>query len=154
MSARLAEIRPPVTACWATAIALRQFARIAISRGPPRGQRGYRLHRPLAPGPWFRSVDPDTFAELYMAQLAQLDARQVLRDLARLAGGKVPALLCFERPGRGWCHRGLVAAWLGDALGLRVCEYGHEADGWGWQHPMLPTGLRRSRPRRRARPPG
>lgn len=74
-----------------------------------------------------------------MGHLAKLDPLEVLCDLAALAGDKVPALLCFERPGSQWCHRGLVSAWFGDTLGIRVFEYGHENAGWGWAHPMLPT---------------
>ena len=117
------------------------YARIGISRGPPRGQRGYRLYGPLMPGPWFNSVTATEFRRLYMTQLDALDPQTVLHDLAALARGRIPALLCFEKPppNQAWCHRGLVSAWFSDRLHLRVAEYGHEDAGWGWAHPKLPT---------------
>jgi hypothetical protein len=93
------------------------------------------------PGPWFKSVTATEFRRLYLAQLSALDPQDMLRDLAALAGGRTPALLCFERPppNEAWCHRGLVSAWLDETLGLRVVEYGHEQAGWGWTHPKLPA---------------
>src|SRR5262245_33629154 len=86
----------PVTASWSAHLPA-GYARIGISRGSPRGQCGYRMYRPLAPGPWFKSVSETEFCALYLTQLDGLDARQVLRDLASLAGDLIPALLCFER---------------------------------------------------------
>jgi hypothetical protein len=126
----------PVTASWRTELP-EGYRRIGISRGPPRGQRGYRMYRPLAPGSWFRSVDAATFGKLYLAQLAKLDPTEVLADLNAMAEGLIPALLCFEPPppNPNWCHRALVSAWLGDALGIKVVEFGHETAGAGWQHP-------------------
>ena len=77
-----------------------------------------------------------------MAQLEQLDPNAVLADIVRIADGKVPALLCFERPPPNpeWCHRGLVSAWFSDKLGLRLVEFRREYAGWGWAHPKLPAG--------------
>jgi Protein of unknown function, DUF488 len=145
MSLRPSAMQPPVTSSWATKLP-EAYARIGISRGPPRGQRGYRVFGPLAPGAWFKSVPDGKFVELYMAQLEKLDPAAVLADLAELADGRIPALLCFERPppDQAWCHRGLVAGWLHDATGLEVGEYGHEECGYGWAHPKLLAPLRRS----------
>ena len=139
-----AKCKVPVTASWSTQLP-GDFVRIGISRGPPRGQRGYRMYSPLKPGPWFRTVPPKHFYKLYMAQLAELDPERVLTDLNALAPGQTPALLCFERspPDSRWCHRGLVSGWLKDTLDLDVLEYGHEAKGAGWRHPKLPPFLRR-----------
>lgn len=135
----------PVTSSWYAKLP-DHYMRIGISRGPPRGQRGYRLYRQLAPGPWFQSVKPEEFRRRYLAQLERLDPHQVLIELDELAGGKVPALLCFERPppDPAWCHRGLVAGWLFDKVGLLVREIGHEHCGGGWSHPKLPPDWRRS----------
>ncbi len=129
----------PVTASWSTPLP-DGFARIGISRGPPRGQCGYRMYRPLAPGPWFKSVSADEYRACYMAQLNRLDPNAVLQDLAALAVDRVPALLCFENapPDPGWCHRGFVSAWFHDMLGLKVVEFGHADRGAGWNHPKLP----------------
>ena len=128
-----------VTSSWYTRLPA-TYARIGISRGTPRGQKGFRMYRDLAPGPWFRSVSTEEYCCRYMAQLDKLDPRQVLDELIALAGGRLPALLCFEGPPPDprWCHRGLVSAWLNDVLGLRVCEFGHEDSGFGWAHPKLP----------------
>jgi hypothetical protein len=138
----------PVTSSWSVELPA-GYARIGISRGLPRRQRGFRVYRALAPGPWFRSVSAKEFRNLYMAQLDELDPRQVLRDLAALAEGGIPALLCFEGPppDPAWCHRGLVSAWLADSLKLSVCEFDHEEGGSGWSHPKLPEACRRPRSR-------
>jgi hypothetical protein len=145
MPTRLDRTTVPVTASWSTALPP-TFARIGISRGSPRRQRGYRLYSSLAPGAWFNSVTPAEYLRLYMAQLAELDPPGVLADLGDLAGGRVPALLCFEPPppNSNWCHRGLVSAWFADTLGLRLVEYGHPDSGWGWTHPKLPADWQRS----------
>jgi hypothetical protein len=135
--------RSLVTSSWFTNLP-DVYGRIGISRGAPRGQSGFRMYRALAPGPWFRSVSPEEYRALYMEQLGRLDARQVLDDLITLAAGRIPALLCFEKPPPDphWCHRGLVSAWFSDALELKMCEFGHEASGCGWEHPKLPVSLR------------
>jgi hypothetical protein len=133
----------PVTSSWSVKLP-ETYARIGISRGPPRGQHGYRLYRPLMPGSWFKSATATEFRRLYMDQLAALDPQAVLQDLAALAGGRTPVLLCFERPppNPAWCHRGLVSVWFWDRLHVRIAEYGHEEAGWGWAHPKLPAAWR------------
>jgi len=90
--------------------------------------------------PGFNCVAPDEYRRLYMDQLARLDPRKVLHELSEVAGGLVPALLCFEPPppNTAWCHRGLVSVWLQETLGLHVIEFGHPEKGSGWRHPKLP----------------
>ena len=138
----------PVTASWSDRLP-DGYARIGISRGPPRGQRGYRMYHALAPGPWFRSASEEEFCALYLAQLDCLDPNHVVHELAAIAEGMTPALLCFERPppDPAWCHRGLVAGWLYDQLGIEVREVGHEHLGAGWSHPKLPPGRHLERQR-------
>jgi hypothetical protein len=140
----------PVTSSWSTRLPA-AFARIGISRGPPRSQSGYRMYRPLAPGSYFKSVPVPEYRERYMADLAKLDPARVLAELDALADGRKPALLCFEPPDPDshWCHRGYVSAWLADTLGLEVFEVGQEAHGCGWAHPKLPPEYRRAPPRGR-----
>ena len=132
---------PIVTASWYVKLP-GSFARVGISRGGPRGQRGFKTYRALAPGAWFKTVGDDEFRNLYMAQLTRLDPEQVLRDVAALADGQPVALLCHEKPppDARWCHRGLVSAWLKDQLGIDVPEFGHEGCGWG--HCKLPPQWR------------
>lgn len=89
---------------------------------------------------------PDEFNRRYFEEiLAPLDARQVVSDLLALADGRVPTLLCWERPppDPAPCHRGLVSAWLADELGVQVPELGHEHCGCGWKHPKLDPTLYR-----------
>lgn len=133
-----------VTSSWATPLPA-AYARIGISRGPARGQRGYRMYRALAPGPWFSTVGESEYCHRYMAMLKALDPHAVLAELKELSGGLVPALLCFEPPppDMNWCHRGLVSAWFADTIGLVVNELGHEGAGAGWTHPKLPPSIRR-----------
>jgi Protein of unknown function, DUF488 len=139
-----AKLAVPVTASWYTRLP-DGYCRIGISRGTPRGQRGFKMYRKLAPGPWFNSVDPVEYRQRYLAVLQQLDPEATLAELVALADGKIPALLCFERepPDQSWCHRALVSAWFHDTLGLSVFEIGHEAAGAGWFHPKLSPVVRK-----------
>ena len=130
----------PVTSYWFASLPP-EYARIGISRGSPRGQSGYKMYKALAPGPWFNRVSAVEYRDLYMDQLVQLDPQKVLSDLQALSGGRIPALLCFEKPTDfdAWCHRGFVSAWLKDTLDLDVFEFGLEDRGSGWRHPKLPS---------------
>ncbi|MGE5510367.1 MAG: hypothetical protein ACM31O_03835 [Bacteroidota bacterium] len=145
----------PVTSSWFAKLDETKFCRIGISRGTPRGQPGgYRMYRNLAPGPWFLSCKtPREYMIRYQDEiLGILKPERVLEDLQRLAGDRIPALLCFEppTPGPKWCHRGLVSAWLMDQLGIEVFEVGQEREGAGWEHPKLHPDLRKLSPEREA----
>jgi uncharacterized protein (DUF488 family) len=56
----------------------------------------------------------------YKKILDNLDPRKVYEDL-----GQEAILLCWEKPG-DFCHRGMVAEWLEEHLGIRVPEWGEE----------------------------
>jgi hypothetical protein len=116
-----------------------EYARIGISRGTPRGQRGFLVYRKLQPGPGTLKLPDAQFTEHYCRQiLGRLDPRQTVDELIVLAAGRVPALLCFEHThSPAWCHRGIVSAWLQAEIGLDVPEYGREHDGAGLGHPKL-----------------
>ena len=124
--------------------------RVGISRGVPHQIGTYQNYRPLAPGPWFKScATPEEYRQRYFAEiLGKLDPKAVVSDLALMADGGTPTLLCWEAPppNPAWCHRALVSAWLFDELGLEVPEAGHEALGFGWQHPKLHPSLMRAAP--------
>ena len=120
--------------------------KIGVSRGVPKYDVGeFRRYAPLYPGPWFNRVSPRDYRDLYFEQLAALDPRAVVQDVLALAGDRVPVLVCYESPKQPdkWCHRGFVSAWLGDALGMIVPEYGIEDMGAGWSHPKVPKQFRR-----------
>ena len=113
--------------------------RVGISRSVPRRfPAGYRRYTKLNPGPWFNSVPVDEYIRLYNAEvLDRLDPEGVMRDLMRVADGRIPVLCCFERPHTGtWCHRSLVAQWFERELGLRVPELGYESSS---EHPLRPS---------------
>jgi hypothetical protein len=127
-----------VTSSWFTELPP-EFCRIGISRGTPRGQAGFRMYRRLQPGPGTLKLPDRVFTERYLREvLGQLDPRQTVDELIEIAGGKTPALLCFEHPrSDARCHRGIVSAWLEAEIGLDVPEYGREQDGCGIDHPKL-----------------
>ena len=113
---------------------------VGISRGTPRNLApGHRMYPKLQPGPWFNSVSVEEYRRRYQAEvLDKLDPKAVAAELAALAGGRVPVLCCFERPHTGqWCHRALAAAWLAEALGEPVPEFGFEGLAQA-EHPLRP----------------
>ena len=132
------------TASWSTTLP-DDHMKIGISRGAPRRMSaGYRLYKTLAPGPWFNSVGTDEYYARYRAEiLAPLDPKKVRDDLQRLSLGKVPVLLCYEKPGGAdWCHRAMAAEWLAETLGVAVPEFGYETLSQA-EHPLMPPQLRR-----------
>lgn len=53
--------------------------------------------------------------------LRYLSQEKVVADLEKLSGGKDIALICYEKSG-SFCHRHVVARWLGKA-GFVVKEF-------------------------------
>ena len=89
---------PPliVTSCWRATLPER-VCRVGISLGVPRGMAGFRLYKPLYPGPWFRSVTPEDYMKRYFTEiLAPLDPARVVAEIHDIARGRVPALVCWE----------------------------------------------------------
>ena len=99
---------------------------VSIARFPPRWYAGAR-YLPLAPPPALLKIeDWDEYRSRYTAEvLSVLDPDTVMRDLETLSAGHDSVLLCFEKD-RTHCHRGLVAAWFHETLGIRVPESGQE----------------------------
>lgn len=115
-----------MTASWSVHLPAGATA-VGISRGVPRNRSGFRRLRELEPGPWFRSVCPETYLRRYREILERLDPAAVRDRLMEL--GRIPVLLCFERAhdiqsGAKWCHRHVVAQWLEDRLSIKVEEVG------------------------------
>jgi hypothetical protein len=107
--------------------------RVSIARFPPRGAPGgFRIFKALAPGAWFNKVARPEYERLYAEQLAVLDARTVVDQIALMHPHNEAVLLCYERPpftATNWCHRRLVAEWIERELGIEVPEL-TKADGW------------------------
>ena len=107
--------------------------RVSIARFAPRNTpAGFRIYKPLAPGPWFNTASYADYLNLYTAQLDLLDPQSVWDQLHVLAGGADPVLLCYEKPpftSHNFCHRRMVADWFQLTLGKSVTELGHHHHG-------------------------
>jgi hypothetical protein len=105
-------------------------APIRISNGHPRWKRSYKdVGRILDLAPSWADVKashagtitPEEFTARYLAKLRRLNVSVVRAEIIRLAGGKTPVLLCFEKPGQP-CHRHDFARWWREATGEAVSE--------------------------------
>ena len=97
---------------------------VSIARFPPRGYTGKRYFR-LAPTPGMLKLDDwEEYTKRYREEiLSGLDPGEVLRELDVAGAGHDVILLCFEKD-RAHCHRGLVAEWFNETIGLEVPEVG------------------------------
>lgn len=116
-------------------IATDEYALIGIAGRSPEGWRGLE-YRKLAPSwsiwnEWHLSMvnleqaidrqkAKDSACAVYTDRfkkeiLDKLNALDVATDIFKLADGKMPVLLCYEKPG-DFCHRHLVADWLNASL--------------------------------------
>jgi hypothetical protein len=112
------------TSSWFTAGT--RAGRIGISRAVPHSTpAGFRRYRALEPTREILHMPDGAWQRGYVELLRRLDPQEVWDDLHRLAGGAEPILLCFERR-QCDCHRGLVAEWLCEELGVQVAEFGEE----------------------------
>ena len=101
--------------------------RVSIARMAPRGVHGFRVYKPLAPGPWFNSVSQTEYRRRYFAMLDKLEAALVWAELHALVAPAEPVLLCYERKrdidaGTTYCHRHMVAEWFLRELGHVLVE--------------------------------
>lgn len=119
------------TASWFTSLP-RGFSRVGISRSTPRGyKKEHWIVNQLAPGPWFKTVPPETYLKLYNNILAKLNPQHIADAL--FASGPNPVMVCYEsaidiNAGTKFCHRHLAAKWLSDLLGIQVQEIQAPAD--------------------------
>src|SRR6266545_4773974 len=102
-----------VTSCWSAThrwATRRSVFRAAFRAGGPAIGGTGRLNRALG----FASVMPAEFIRRYNEDvLGVLRAEDVVEQLLDLAGGRIPALPCWEdpEPGPCWCQRALVSVW-------------------------------------------
>ena len=94
---------------------------------PPNAPAGFRRYAPLVPRRDMLKLPYDHYREIYTGEiLAKLDPHAVAGDLQRLAGVHEPVLLCWKKPpftATNWCHRRMVAEWLGLYLDLQIAEH-------------------------------
>ncbi|MGD0079812.1 MAG: DUF488 domain-containing protein [Methanoregula sp.] len=102
----------------------REPGAVSIARFPPRWYTGRRYFR-LAPKPEMLKLgDWEEYQRRYREEiLSGLDPEEILRDLDIAGAGHDVILLCFEKE-RMHCHRGLVAEWFSETIGLEVPELG------------------------------
>ena len=105
--------------------------RVSIARWAPRNTpAGFRIYKPLAPRREMLKMTLEDYRRIYVGEiLAALNPQTVVDDLNRLASEAEPVMLCWERQpdlasGKTFCHRRMVAKWLGETLGLDVPELG------------------------------
>ena len=67
----------------------------------------------LAPTPEMIHEPEKTYIPKYQLILSRLNKQGIIDELTRLSGGKDCILLCYEKP-EDFCHRQLVAKWLGE----------------------------------------
>lgn len=92
---------------------------VSIALWPPRGYKGEQ-YKDLAPSrdillAYKNNPDEIAYEQEYNGQLSTLDKQKVIQDL----DGKV--LLCYEGKNK-FCHRHLVAKWLGDEVIVEEIE--------------------------------
>ena len=111
------------------ATAAKEPGAVSIARFPPKWFAGPRYFR-LAPEPWMLEIgDWDDYRRAYRERvLGALDPEEVLRELGVETSPHDIILLCFEKE-RTRCHRGLVAEWFRETLGLDVPESRREQKG-------------------------
>jgi uncharacterized protein (DUF488 family) len=98
-------------------------AAISISRVQPAWYPFSQSYKPLAPGPWFKSVSQTEYIRRYHREiLSFLRPQKVWDELHSLTPGTEPVLLCYETSHK-FCHRHLVAQWFTYA-GFPVTELG------------------------------
>ena len=105
----------------------REPGAVSIARFPPRWYTGTRYFR-LAPKPDMLKLDDwEEYQKRYRDEiLSGLDPDEILRDLDVAGAGHDIILLCFEKE-RTHCHRGLVAEWFHETIGLEVPEVGSQS---------------------------
>ena len=86
-------------------------------------------YKALAPKYWFfKKYKEDGDAEFYTLAFQKdvcdaLNVSTTLLDLQKLAGDKIPCLICYEKPG-DFCHRHIVAEWIKNNSNIKVEELG------------------------------
>jgi len=105
----------------------REILPVSIARFPPRWFHGGEMKN-LAPGEkllWKAKqgkISEEEYTRQYMAQITALfDPQALYVTLEYSFGGKDIALICFEKKGE-FCHRRLLAEWMGENLNIRIEE--------------------------------
>lgn len=110
------------------------YTPVSIARYAPPFYHGLE-YKKLAPPPDIlndykygeHKGDTDVFLGRYMSEIAELDAKKVVKELEELTNVKEDKiiLLCFEKP-RDFCHRHFAAAWLQNCAAIECLEYDYD----------------------------
>jgi uncharacterized protein (DUF488 family) len=100
---------------------------ISIAGKAPESYKGVEFKK-LAPKlsfwkVWEQTKDNDYYIEQFnKLVLNTLDPKTIYDELITISNGKIPCLICYEKPGE-FCHRHLVAEWLQNNCNIKVEEY-------------------------------
>jgi len=100
---------------------------ISIAGKAPESYKGVEFKK-LAPKlsfwkVWEQTKDNDYYIEQFnKLVLDTLDPKTIYDELIIISNGKIPCLVCYEKPG-DFCHRHLVADWLNKNLNIKIKEY-------------------------------
>lgn len=95
---------------------------ISVSLWPPKWYSGLRMPE-LAPEKLFINWPEQHYKPKYQEKLDKLNAKEVLKKIIQLSGGKDVAICCYEKPNE-FCHRQMIADWLRSETGEPVEEFG------------------------------
>ena len=96
-----------------------KYIPISIARWTPKWYKGLRYSK-LAPNltllTWWRKSDKtqkdkDFYKLAFLKHLTTLNPHKIALELNDKCNGKIPVLICFEKPG-DFCHRHIVAEWF------------------------------------------
>lgn len=99
---------------------------IGICCYPPKWFKGPNLGS-IAPTPDILEKCKSSHAEYekrYRAEVLSIfkDINILINRISYISGGKDVALCCYEKPS-DFCHRHIVAKWLGEQAGIEVKEF-------------------------------
>ena len=103
-----------------------EIVQISICASPPKAYKGLE-YKILAPKyrifmEWKDTHNSNRYIQCFNSEvLGPLDPKSVYADLERMSGGKDIVLLCYEKP-EDFCHRHIVADWLGKSVGAEIKE--------------------------------
>lgn len=69
----------------------------------------------------FRDMSEEEYLDRFLNGLERMSASEIWEELKALSGNKTPCIVCFEKWDK-FCHRHIVADWLGTKLDLKFDE--------------------------------
>jgi len=111
------EIKTSYFAKWRKLEETNTYQPISVAQYNPKGMGNIPWLANLAPTPELLraykhgELDERSYAMAYKASLLGRDKEAVLEQIMFCAKGKIPVLVCYEKPA-DFCHRHILAEWL------------------------------------------